>query len=82
MRLSNRYKMEGLRDLHIGERATVVEFKEGEFALKMMEMGVVPGKIIRLVRRAPAGNPIVIESGMSLIAVRLEESETMMIKRI
>jgi len=74
--------MKSLRDLKIGERATVVEFKEGEFALKMMEMGVVPGKIVRLIRKAPSGNPIVIESGMSLIAVRLEESDAMLIKII
>ena len=74
--------MKSLRELKIGERATVVEFSEGEFALKMMEMGVVPGKIVRLVRKAPSGNPIVIESGMSLIAVRLEEADAMSIKVI
>jgi ferrous iron transport protein A len=74
--------MISLRKLKIGERATVVEFVEGEFALKMMEMGVVPGKIVRLVRKAPSGNPIVIESGMSLIAVRLEESDGMFLKLI
>lgn len=74
--------MKSLRYLKIGERATVVEFKEGEFALKMMEMGVVPGKIVRLIRKAPSGNRIVIESGMSLIAVRLEESDAMLIKII
>lgn len=74
--------MQSIADLSIDEQAVVVEYDEGEFALSMMQMGIVPGKIVRIIRTAPSGNPIVLQSGQTRVAIRLEDAQMMKVKTI
>jgi Fe2+ transport system protein FeoA len=72
-----------LDDLVPGERATVRSFVQSDSAAlpeersalqRLSEMGLVPGARLRLVRRAPFGDPLEIEIGRFHLALRRTEA--------
>lgn len=51
-----------LADLGPGQSAQIHEIRaKGSLGLRLREMGLVPGTQVRLVRRAPMGDPIQFE---------------------
>lgn len=70
-----------LRDLRTGEVATICCLQDPEMALKLLEMGCVPGQQVRLRSRAPLGCPITVVVGEEYtLSLRLEEAATIMLK--
>jgi Fe2+ transport system protein A len=65
-----------LSELAIGENATVKNVR-GESAVtrRLMEMGVVPGVRVRVVKTAPFGCPIEIKVRGYNLAIRRNEAE-------
>lgn len=67
-------------DLKPGELGTVCCFNDRKMALKLMEMGCLPGSEVKISCKAPFGDPIcIMVSGYSL-SLRKEEAATIMIK--
>jgi ferrous iron transport protein A len=67
-------------DLKPGETGTVCCFKDRKMALKLMEMGCLPGSEVRISCRAPLGDPIcILVSGYNL-SLRVEEAATIMLR--
>ena len=54
----------------------------GAVALRLMEMGVVPGAPIRVVRTAPLGDPIQICIRNYHLALRRTEAETITVQEV
>lgn len=51
-----------LAGLEIGEQAVIREIRAGHGALRRLaDMGLVPGTVVRVLRRGPFGGPIEIE---------------------
>jgi len=64
-----------LDQLRLGQRATVTaccfdSSRSCAAAQRLSEMGLVPGAAVRLVRRAPLGDPLEIEVGRFHLALR------------
>lgn len=61
-----------LSELKQGQTATVlaIEGLSGEVRKKLMVMGILPNTSVRLVRRAPMGDPLQIEARGVSLAVR------------
>lgn len=71
-----------MADLKIGEKGEIVGFTDELLALKLLEMGCLPGTEVVLTHLAPFGDPIAIRvSGSYTLSMRREEAETMLIKR-
>ncbi len=53
-------------------------------ALKLLEMGCVPGQHVRLRSRAPLGGPVTVVVGDEeyTLSLRLEEAATILLKEI
>lgn len=66
-----------LRDLPVGSAAKVCAVNgSGRISTRLMEMGVVPGADVRVVKAAPFGDPIeVVVRGYNL-AMRCSEAES------
>jgi ferrous iron transport protein A len=65
-----------LANLTIGETATVKIIRDGSPATRrLMEMGVVPGVVVRVVKTAPFGDPIEIRVRGYSLAMRKSEAE-------
>lgn len=57
-----------LDELPVGEAAKVIRVRHlSSTALRLMEMGLVPGRSVRVLKRAPFGGPL----ELSLVGTRL-----------
>ncbi|MGI9036828.1 MAG: FeoA family protein [Pyrinomonadaceae bacterium] len=65
-----------LAQLPIGEEAKVLSIDEnGAVSKRLMEMGVVPGVAVRVVKTAPFGDPIEIRIRNYSLALRRSEAQ-------
>ena len=75
-------RQRSLRDLRPGDHATICCLQDPEMALKLLEMGCVPGQSVRLRSRAPLGGPVTVVVGDDeyTLSLRLEEAATILLK--
>ena len=63
------------KDLQLGETGTICCLQDPEMALKLLEMGCVPGVRVRLSGRAPFGDPLMLVLGDEEYTLSLRKSE-------
>lgn len=63
-----------LAQLHKGQTATITGFTNENLALKLMEMGCMPGEKITLQQIAPLGCPYAFEVNGTLVSLRKSEA--------
>ncbi|MDX1936470.1 MAG: FeoA family protein [Flavihumibacter sp.] len=69
-----------LSDIETGKLAIIKSFENNDIFIKLMEMGCVPGELIKIEQRAPLGDPIAITvSGYSL-SLRLDEAQNIFVE--
>lgn len=69
-----------LANLTIGAEAKVVEVVgKSPVARRLMEMGVVPGVAVKVIKTAPFGDPIQIRVRGYSLAMRKTEAETIVV---
>lgn len=71
-----------LADLRLGESAIIDSFTDREISVKLLEMGCLPGELIRLQNIAPLGDPIAISVGGYLLGIRKAEASSVIIKPV
>ena len=65
-----------LTDLSIGTTARVVAVRgEGAVTRRLLEMGVIPGVTVSIVKRAPFGDPIEVRVRGYSLAMRRQEAD-------
>lgn len=74
--------MKRLSELSSGARATIHSFEKNDVFLKLMEMGCLPGEIIRVEKIAPLGDPISIAVAGYQLSLRLDEAENIFVDPI
>ncbi|MCU0450410.1 MAG: ferrous iron transport protein A [Bernardetiaceae bacterium] len=57
-----------------GQKARIIGFVDEELALRLLEMGCVPGSEIALVRTAPLGCPLYLQLGRNYLSMRRAEA--------
>jgi Fe2+ transport system protein FeoA len=66
-----------LASISVGSNARVTAVKgKGEIARRLMEMGVIPGVEVKVVKQAPFGDPIEIRVMGYNLAIRKSEAES------
>jgi ferrous iron transport protein A len=74
--------MKRLSELSVGSKATIHSFEKNDLFLKLMEMGCVPGELIKVEQIAPLGDPIsIIVAGYNL-SLRLDEADNVFVEEI
>lgn len=69
-----------LTDLKPGERASIVRWGTTAPPVRLLEMGVLPGTIIEMVRIAPLGDPIAIKVRGYQLSVRKTEAALLVVE--
>lgn len=70
-----------LLELAPGETASVVEVRAGEEArTRLLELGLVPGTAVRVVRYAPLGDPVEIWLRGYHLSLRRHEAELVLVQ--
>ena len=70
-----------LGELKAGESAIILSFNDLEMSLKFLEMGCIPGELVRIERTAPLGDPIAISVAGYLLSMRKAEATTILIEK-
>jgi ferrous iron transport protein A len=74
--------MKKLSEVEVGKMVIIKAFEKNDIFIKLMEMGCIPGEVIKVEKIAPLGDPISISvSGYSL-SLRLNEAEQIIIEEI
>ncbi|MFD1628970.1 FeoA family protein [Pseudopedobacter beijingensis] len=65
-----------LSQLNKGEQGIIKEFTDLEMSVKLMEMGCLPGEVIKVERIAPLGCPIAVSVSGYQLSLRKQEAST------
>jgi len=71
-----------LSELAVGKAAVIKEFESDEIFLKLMEMGCIPGELVKVVQLAPMGDPISITVAGYRLSLRLDEAEMIWVDEV
>lgn len=71
-------------DLDIGSEAKITGYEQGskEYRHKLLRMGLVKGSRLRLLRKAPMGDPVEIELNGQKITLRKSEADVLTIDTV
>jgi len=69
-----------LSEIEIGATVVIKSFENNEIFLKLMEMGCVPGEVIKVEQKAPLGDPIAITVSGYNLSLRLDEAENIFVE--
>lgn len=64
-----------------GERAIVHEILASELKIKLMEMGLIPGKELTVLFRAPLGDPIAVDIDGYVLSLRIDEAALVLVEK-
>ena len=74
--------MKRLSEIGTGTVARILSFENNDLFLKVMEMGCVPGELVKVEQIAPLGDPIsIIVAGYNL-SLRLNEADNIFVEEI
>ncbi|CAN5654166.1 hypothetical protein BH10BAC2_BH10BAC2_00940 [soil metagenome] len=72
--------MKRLSEIEIGKIVVIKAFEKDEIFIKLMEMGCIPGEIIRVDQIAPLGDPISISVAGYNLSLRLNEADQIFVE--
>ncbi len=72
--------MKSVLDLHRGESGIIHHISDDQIALKLMEMGCLPGAKIRYEFEAPLGDPICVQISGYKLSLRKAEATTIILE--
>lgn len=72
--------IETLANLKVGTSGKISQFTDDQMASKMLSMGILPGKVLKLIRRAPFGGGLYIKVEDNNMAVRDSEAQNILIE--
>ncbi len=76
----NMNQLQTLSMLKDGEKGTIDHFTNDQMATKLLSMGVLPGKSIKVVRRLPFGGGLYIKIENQNIALREKEANDIVLE--
>ena len=74
--------MKRLSELEAGCTAKILSFEDNDLFLKLMEMGCVPGELVKIEQVAPLGDPISIAVAGYSLSLRLNEAENIFVEEV
>lgn len=69
-----------LSEIEIGKKAVIISFAKDDIFIKLMEMGCIPGEMVRIDQIAPWGDPISISIGGYNLSLRLNEADQIFVE--
>lgn len=74
--------MKKLSEIRVGKAVIIKEFTNNEIFIKLMEMGCIPGEIIKVEQIAPLGDPISISVVGYNLSLRINEADNIFVEEI
>ena len=74
--------MKRLSEIAAGTVARILSFENNDLFLKLMEMGCVPGELVKVEQIAPLGDPISITVAGYNLSLRLNEADNIFVEEL
>ena len=74
--------MKRLSEIGTGTVVRILSFENNDLFLKLMEMGCVPGELIKVEQIAPLGDPISITVAGYNLSLRLNEADNIFVEEL
>ena len=74
--------MKRLSNVPVGSVVRIVSFEKNDIFLKLMEMGCVPGELVKVEQVAPLGDPIAISVSGYNLSLRLDEAQNIFVEKV
>jgi Fe2+ transport system protein FeoA len=74
--------MKRLSEIGTGTVAWILSFENNDLFLKLMEMGCVPGELVKVEQIAPLGDPISITVAGYNLSLRLNEADNIFVEEV
>ena len=74
--------MKRLSEIKIGKKVVIKSFEKDDLFIKLMEMGCVPGEIVKVEQIAPLGDPISISVAGYSLSLRLNEADHIFVEEV
>ena len=71
-----------LKDLQPGESGTITGYTETAPPRRLMEMGMLPGAVVEVVRLAPFGDPIDLKVRGYHLSIRKHEADMIRVEKV
>ena len=71
-----------LKDLQPGESGTITGYTETTPPRRLMEMGMLPGAVVEVVRLAPFGDPIDLKVRGYHLSIRKHEADMIRVEKV
>ena len=71
-----------LSEISNGTSVEVIDINTSELKVKLMEMGIVKGKSLKVLFRAPLGDPMAVDIEGYVLSLRKEEAELINVELI
>jgi ferrous iron transport protein A len=73
-------QLKRLSEIPVGTTVVIKSFENNDIFLKLMEMGCVPGELIKVEQVAPLGDPIAISVSGYNLSLRLNEAQNIFVE--
>jgi ferrous iron transport protein A len=71
-----------LSEVRIGKLVVIKSFEKDDLFIKLMEMGCVPGEVVKVEQIAPLGDPISISVAGYSLSLRLNEADHIFVEEV
>jgi len=72
-----------LSQIKIGDKVEVVKMNsDGEIRYRLLDMGLIKGVMLKMIRTAPLGDPIEVEMSGFNLTLRLNEAKSILVKPV
>lgn len=71
-----------LSQLKIGQSGIIKEITNQDIFIKLMEMGCIPGELVRVEQKAPLGDPISISVVGYQLSLRIDEASDILVEMV
>lgn len=72
-----------LTNMPIGESGKVLHLTcQGKKKRRLLDLGLIPGTIVRAKQKSPSGDPIAFEIRGAIMALRSEETESVIVEEV
>ncbi len=70
-----------LSELKIGEQAKILQINDESLIFRLMELGLLPGEVVKLQYIAPLGDPIAITVANYQLSLRKSDAENILVEK-
>lgn len=74
--------MKRLSEISIGKKVLIHSFEKDDLSIKLMEMGCLPGEMVKVEQIAPLGDPISISVVGYSLSLRLNEADKILVEEL